>query len=230
MTDFEPYCLGYISWKNDDGSFTPRQVKKLPKNVSKEVLQSFFREFVFDDLEKEYEKDMEGYFFNANHFIEIGERMIERFRAHEIYQLKTEKQRKNIEDFLRFHPETIEVARHYYDSENFIMTNNFEVVGIKKNAEAGIVIDFLKCIAKNLGGKLRDDAVSQREFVLETIKETEYFKALTQEYKDEIINYIKYELQVCEGKLLISVVDQRYDIEDFIAQQTINKYKEDKKV
>lgn len=226
MTTFSPYCLSYITWRNPDGSLKPRQVKTLPKNVRVEVLQSFFKKFAEESIREKY-GDLMGDEILFNYRKELCEEMLRLFRNHEIYTKKTEEQRKEIEDFLTLHPETIEVARHYFDRYNFNVTDDFEVVGIKENAHYVTVSHFLKSIAENLSEELKTNPQLKREFILKTMQETDYFKGLPKVYQKKAIDYIINKLDTGYNRCFISVFDERDEIEDYIAKQSIKKYRAD---
>lgn len=229
MTDYSPYCLGYITWRNDDGSFTPRQIKTLPKNVRVEVLQSFFKSFAKDSIRQKH-GDLMGDEIFTNYRKELCEEMVRLFRNHDIYTKKTEEQRKEIEDFLSLHPETVEVARHYFDRYNFDVTDDFEVIGIKENAHYITVAHFLKSIAENLSEDLKTNPQKKREFILKTMQETDYFKGLPKIYQNKAVDYIinKMDTGYNDVWCTVSIFSEQCEIEDYIAQQSIKRFREGK--
>lgn len=236
MTSFILCCSDYITFKNDDGSLRPRQIKALPKDVKVEVLQSFFKEFAEQSLRDKYGMLMGCEIF-SKHRKELCDEMVRLFRNHEIYAKKTEEQRKEIEDFLRLHPETIEVGRHHFDRYNFDVTDNFEVVGIKKNAHYITVANFLETIADHLNEELSTDLQKQKEFILKILHETEYFKNLEDKDKKAMINYINDKFDKRNNTNFdwsyaiysVSLISDKSEMESYIARQSINKYRKDNK-
>lgn len=231
MTSYIPYFSGYITFKNDDGSLRPRQIKALPKDVKVEVLQSFFKSFAEQSIREKYGNLM-GYEILSKHLKELCKEMVRLFRNHEIYTQKTEEQRKEIEDFLGLHPETIELGRHYFDRYNFDVTDNFEVVGIKKNANYIIVTDFLESIAKELNDELCSNPQKQKEFILKALQETEYYKCLENKDQAVVINYINDKFDARNNKSNrfaeygFGGLGDQYEVEIYILNQTTKKYRE----
>lgn len=86
----------------------------------------------------------------------------------------------------------------------------------------------------------KNNPQSQKEFISNTLQETDYFKDLADIDKNDALNYIddkfnksnkkfdeKYIRMLAEYD--ISVISDRYEMESYIVAQTIKKYREDNK-
>jgi len=226
---FTPYCMGYATWKNNDGSFKTRQTKKFPKTISKKVLQSFFRNVAIDELMEKnnlLNQTQESVFIEEN-FIFIGRRMIELFKQNDVYNLKSDAQRKSIEDYLRFHIETIEVEEHFFDKKYFEISDDFVVLNIKNNAPVDEVWYFFRAIADNLEDQtIRFDKDKLVNFMKTSVSNTEFFKHKSKKYQNELLETIEKFTDADKKSQTISMHwNEKEKVENFIIKQTLNYHK-----
>ncbi len=179
--DYCPYCLYYIKFDREN-DFKPIQSKKFRRNVSKEILQSFFKEFA------EHER-----LVSTQNPIKFGRRMIELFREHEIYQRKTPEERQEIEDFLRFHPEIIEITYNAIDRDSFEITDDFEVLDIKANASDEVIYTYYFHMINNhyLFKDNKGNYDNIIEYVIEDFKHTTAYKSRSEEEKLKMLENFK---------------------------------------
>ena len=244
MTTYLPYCFNYVTWKNEDGSFKTTQIKKFPKNVSKKVLQSYFKTVAMDLLGEELviketvknpalqEVFLEPLVLTKIDYIKLGQKMVELFQTHEIYNRKTEQERKDIENFLRFHTETIELSMHVFDKKYCEITDNYEITKIKDNAPFWWVVYLCDCILrfcerqnnKNpfeiLGKKSKEELF---DLLLNKLKQTNYFRL---NKKENMVSQIKPALEELYKKQHYYIISEdSFEVEDLIIKQTIKFHK-----
>lgn len=183
--DYMPLCINYVSWSNKN--FKTVQVKKFPKNISKEVLQSAFKHMAFDILKEENTN-----FSNqsiCDNYINLGQKMIDIFRNNDIYNQKTPQQRQEIEDFLRFHPENIEVSKHCFDRRYFDITDEFKIIDIKPTATKNVVFLYYRIMMNNLPKDFDNEKLLN--FLINNFINTSYYREKSDKEKKSIINYLK---------------------------------------